>query len=147
MNKSRLPITKLGIQHPNPRQLQHQYQQQKDSSAAFQVAGLLPIQRNQSGEEKMDSKQTKTGKNRKKMNTNKQLTDMALALWESAEYLNKTIMRANLNSYCRDRLSRLIQRLQKEAIELGNDLRPPNSSAFESIYSAKMIARQLGISI
>jgi hypothetical protein len=70
---------------------------------------------------------------------------MALTLWESAEYINKTMMRTNLNSYCRDRLARLIQRLQKEGIELGGDLRPVNLKAFESIYSTKMIARQLGL--
>lgn len=93
----------------------------------------------------MDSKQTKTGKNRNKLTTNEQVTDMALALWESAEYLNKTMMRTGLNSYCRDRLARLTQRLQKEGAQLGNDLKPANPKAFESIHSTKLIARQLGL--
>ena len=93
----------------------------------------------------MDLKQTKTGKNRNKLTTNEQVTDMALTLWESAEYINKTMMRTNLNSYCRDRLARLIQRLQKEAIELGSDLKPANLNAFDTIHSTKLIARQLGL--
>jgi len=94
----------------------------------------------------MDTKQTKTGRNRNKLNTNEQVTDMALTLWESAEYINTTMMRTNLNSYFRDRLARLIQRLQKEAIELGSDLRPFNLKAFETFHSTKLIARQLGLS-
>ena len=93
----------------------------------------------------MDSKQLKKGRNRNKLTTNEQVTDMALTLWGSAEYITKTIMRTNLNSYCRDRLARLIQRLQKEAIELGSDLTPANLKAFETINSTELIARQLGI--
>jgi hypothetical protein len=93
----------------------------------------------------MDKKQLKTGRNRNKLTTNKQLTDMALTLWECSEYINKTMMRTNLNSYFRDRLARLTQRLQKEAIDLGNDLVPANPKAFETANSAKLIARQIGI--
>lgn len=93
----------------------------------------------------MDKKQLKIGRNRNKLTTNKQTTDMALTLWESGEYISKTMMRTNLNSYFRDRIARLIQRLQKEAIELGNDLAPPNKRAFETIHSTKLIARQLGL--
>ncbi|WP_280785664.1 hypothetical protein [Polynucleobacter sphagniphilus] len=54
-------------------------------------------------------------------------------------------MRTNLNSYFRDRMARLIQRLQKEAIDLSNDLTPTNERAFETINSTKLIARQLGV--
>ena len=93
----------------------------------------------------MDLKQTKTGKNRNKLTTNEQVTDMALTLWESSEHIAKTMIRTNLNSYCRDKLARQIQRLQKAAIELGNDLRPENPKAFESVHSTKLIARQLGL--
>jgi len=93
----------------------------------------------------MDKKKAKTGKNRNKLTTNEQVTDMSLALWECSDHLKVVIMRTNLNSYCRDRLARLIQRLQKEAIELGNDLMPANERAFESSYAAKMIAGQLGL--
>jgi len=93
----------------------------------------------------MDKKQPKTGRNRNKLTTNKQLTDMALTLWECSEYITKTTMRTNLNSYFRDRLARLVQRLQKEAIDLGNDLVPANKGAFETANSAKLIARQLGL--
>jgi hypothetical protein len=94
---------------------------------------------------KMDKKQLKTGRNRNKLTTNKQTTDMALTLWECSEYLSKTMMRTNLNSYFRDRLARLTQRLQKEAIELGNDLKPTNQKAFETANATKLIARQLGL--
>ena len=93
----------------------------------------------------MDKQQPKTGKNRNKLTTNEQVTDMSLALWDSAQYITNTIMRTNLNSYCRDRLARLIQRLQREAIELGNDLKPANTKAFKTIQSTKMVARQLGL--
>jgi uncharacterized membrane-anchored protein YjiN (DUF445 family) len=93
----------------------------------------------------MDKKQAKTGRNKNKLTTNRQVTDMALTLWESSEYISKTLMRTNLNSYFRDRLARLIQRLQKEAIDLSNDLTPVNERAFETINSTKLIARQLGV--
>ena len=93
----------------------------------------------------MDKKQIKTGKNRNQLTTNKQVADMALTLWESSEYITKTMMRTNLNSYFRDRLVRLTQRLQKEAIELGNDLAPANGKAFETINSTKLIADQIGL--
>ena len=87
----------------------------------------------------------KPGKNRNKLTTNEQVTDMSLALWDCSDHLTAVIMRTNLNSYFRDRLGRLIQRLQKEAIELGSDLRPVNLKAFETIYSTELIARQLGL--
>ena len=93
----------------------------------------------------MDSKKIKTGRNRNKLTTNEQVTDMSLALWECSDHLAAVVMWTNLNSYFRDRLARLIQRLQKEGVELGSDLRPVNLKAFESIYSTKMIARQLGL--
>ena len=54
-------------------------------------------------------------------------------------------MRTNLNSYFRDRLARLTQRLQKEAMELGKDLVPANQKAFETANATKLIARQLGV--
>lgn len=88
----------------------------------------------------------KTGRNRNKLTTNSQVTDMSLTLWECSDYLSKKIMKTNLNSYFRDRLARLIQRLQKEAIDLGNDLEPANIKAFQTINSCKLIAKQLGIS-
>ena len=93
----------------------------------------------------MDKKQSKTGRNRNKLTTNKQVVDMALTLWECSDYVTKTMLRTNLNSYCRDRLVRLTQRLAKEAIGLSNDLEPANPKAFETANSTKMIARQLGL--
>jgi len=93
----------------------------------------------------MDSKKVKTGKNRNKLTTNEQVTDMSLALWECSDHIAGVLMRTNLNSYFRDRLARLTQRLQKEAIELGNDLKPANLKAFETIRLTKLIARQLGL--
>jgi len=94
---------------------------------------------------KMDKKQPKTGRNRNKLTTNNQVTDMSLALWECSEYISKTMMRTNLNSYFRDRVARLTQRLQKEATELGNDLVPANQKAFETANATNLIARQLGL--
>jgi len=93
----------------------------------------------------MDQKQAKVGRNRNKLTTNKQVTDMALTLWECSEYLTKTMLRTNLNSYFRDRVVRLSQRLAKEAMGLGNDFEPANLKAFETAKSTEMIARQLGL--
>jgi hypothetical protein len=93
----------------------------------------------------MDKKQLKTGRNRNKLTTNNQVADMSLALWECSEYISKTMMRTNLNSYFRDRVARLTQRLQKEAIGLGNDLAPANPKAFETSHSTNLIARQMGL--
>jgi hypothetical protein len=93
----------------------------------------------------MDQKKAKTGRNRNKLTTNKQVTDAALTLWECSDYITKTILRTNLNSYCRDRLVRLTQRLAKEAIGLSNDLEPPNPKAFETAKSTETIARQHGL--
>ena len=93
----------------------------------------------------MDEKRSKIGRNRNKQTTNKQVGDMALTLWECSEYITKVMMRTNLNSYFRDRLARLVQRLQKEAIELGDDLVPANKKAFETGHTTMLIARQLGI--
>lgn len=93
----------------------------------------------------MDKKSTKTGKNRNKLTTNTQVVDMALALWECSEHMTKALMQNNLNSYFRDRLARLNQRLQREAIQLGKDLVPVNEKAFETSNSVKLIARQLGL--
>ena len=93
----------------------------------------------------MDKNNFKIGRNKNKLTTNKQVVDMALTLWESSDYIAKTMIRTNLNSYFRDRAARLNQRMQKEAIGLGNDLAPPNEKAFETIHSTKLIARQLGL--
>ena len=93
----------------------------------------------------MDKKQVTTGRNRNKLTTNKQIVDMALTLYECADHITKTMMRTNLNSYFRDRVVRLTQRLAKEAIGLSNDLEPPNPKAFETANSTEISARQLGL--
>ena len=93
----------------------------------------------------MDQKQAKIGRNRNKLTTNKQVVDMSLTLWECNEYIIKTMLRTNLNSYFRDRLARIAQRLSKEAVQLGGDLDQPNEKAFETIHSTKTVARQLGL--
>ena len=87
----------------------------------------------------------KKGRNRNKLTTNTQIVDMALTLWDCSDYITKTMLRTNLNSYFRDRLVRITQRLSKEAIQLGLDLAPPNERAFETPHSTKAIARQLGL--
>ena len=111
----------------------------------IQKAKLHFIYFNSTGTLKMDVNTPKIAKNRNKLTTNIQVTDMALTLLECSDYLTKAILRTNLNSYCRDRLVRINQRLSKEAMGLGGDLLPPNLRAFESINGAKLIARQLGL--
>lgn len=93
----------------------------------------------------MTQKTSQTGRNRNKLTTNKQLADMALTLWECSEHISKTMLRTNMNSYFRDRIVRITQRLAKEAIGLGYDLTPVNEKAFEGAHSTKLIARQLGV--
>lgn len=93
----------------------------------------------------MTQKTLKTGRNRNKLTTNKQVTDMALTLWECSEYITKTMLRTNMNSYFRDRIVRITQRLAKEAIALGGDLSPPNEKAFKTVNSTELIAKQLGL--
>jgi sugar-specific transcriptional regulator TrmB len=87
----------------------------------------------------------KKGRNRNKLTTNTQIVDMALTLWECSDYITKTMLRTNMNSYFRDRLVRITQRLAKESIQLGLDLTPPNERAFETSNSTKLIARQLSL--
>ena len=93
----------------------------------------------------MDKKPSKTGRNRNRLTTNTQVTDMALTLWECSEHITKTMLRTNMHSYFRDRIVRITQRLAKEAIGLGDDLSPPNEKAFQTANSTELIARQLGI--
>ena len=93
----------------------------------------------------MEKKVLKGGRNRNKLTTNTQIVDMALTLWDCSDYITKTMLRTNLNSYFRDRLVRITQRLAKEAIQLGMDLAPPNERAFDTSHSTKSIARQLGL--
>lgn len=93
----------------------------------------------------MDKKTSKSGRNRNKQTTNMQVVDMALTLWECSDYISKTLMRTNLNSYFRDRLARLNQRLQKEAIQLGGDLVPAEEKAFQTSRSTDLFARQIGL--
>lgn len=93
----------------------------------------------------LNNKQQKIGRNKNRSTTNRQVVDMALTLWECSDYIAKAMMRTNLNSYFRDRLARINQRLQKEAIDLGNDLVPANKNAFDASYSTQTIARQLGL--
>lgn len=93
----------------------------------------------------MKEKQSKIGKNGNKLTTNRQVTDSALTCWECVEHISKMLMRTNMNSYYRDRLARLKQRLQKEAIDLGNDLSPANPRAFETIHATNLVAKQMGL--
>lgn len=86
-----------------------------------------------------------THKNRNKLTTNKEVTDMALCLHDCADHIQRTVMRTNMNSYFRDRIARLVQRLTKEAIQLGEDLEIPNKKAFIDIKSTEVIAKQMEI--
>jgi hypothetical protein len=87
----------------------------------------------------------KVHKNRNKNTTDRQIVDAALTLHECSEYITKVLLRTNMNSYFRDRIVRLTQRLSKEAINLGNDLQSPNEAAFTTPQSTNVIARQLGL--
>jgi hypothetical protein len=87
----------------------------------------------------------KRAKNRNKLTTDSQVSDMALTLWECEDYLRRSMLKNNLNSYFRDRLVRLLSRLAHEAKKLGQDLDQPNETAFESLTQTKSTAKLFGV--
>ena len=93
----------------------------------------------------MDINQPKTGRNRNKHTTNLGVVDTALRHWEAYDHILEGVLRANLNTYFRDRNSRLLQRIAKAAIALGGDLIPPNLKAFETSSATKLMAAQMGL--
>jgi hypothetical protein len=88
----------------------------------------------------------KRAKNRNKLTTDAQIADMSLTLWESEDYIRRAMLKTNLNSYFRDRIVRLLTRMEHEARKLGEDLNNPDTSAFESFGAAKESAKQFGVS-
>ena len=87
----------------------------------------------------------KIGKNRNKLTSNWQVADMALSLYETEDHLRRAMLKNNLNSYFRDRLVRILTRLNHEAKKLGNDLDQPDPKAFESYETTKQTAKKFGV--
>jgi sugar-specific transcriptional regulator TrmB len=94
---------------------------------------------------KTTQKSQKIGKNRNKLTSNWQVADMALSLYETEDHLRRAMLKNNLNSYFRDRLVRILTRLNHEAKKLGNDLDQPDPQAFESYEATKQTAKKFGV--
>ena len=94
---------------------------------------------------KTTQKSQKIGKNRNKLTSNWQVADMALSLYETEDHLRRAMLKNNLNSYFRDRMLRILTRLNHEAKKLGNDLDQPDPKAFESFEVTKQTAKKFGV--
>ena len=84
--------------------------------------------------QKIDVKSTLT--------TNQDITQLALVLWSNADLLNRIVTSANVLAKYRAKLSRMAIKMQREAMQLGECLDPPNRDAFLSLSSTKAIAHQ-----
>ena len=78
------------------------------------------------------------------LTTNQDITQLALVLWSNADLLNRIVTSANVLAKYRSKLSRMAIKMQREAMQLGECLDPPNSDAFLSLSSTKVIAHQFG---
>jgi hypothetical protein len=65
-------------------------------------------------------------------------------LWSNADYLIRNATSANVLAKYRSKLSRMAIKMQREAMQLGECLDPPNKDAFLSLNATKAIAHQLG---
>ncbi len=76
------------------------------------------------------------------LTTNQDITQLALVLWSNADYLIRNATSANVLAKYRAKLSRMAIKMQREAMQLGECLDPPNRDAFLSLSSTKAIAHQ-----
>ena len=76
------------------------------------------------------------------LTTNQDITQLALVLWSNTELLNRIVTSANVLAKYRSKLSRMAIKMQREAMQLGECLDPPNKDAFLSLNATKAIAHQ-----
>ena len=76
------------------------------------------------------------------LTTNHDITQLALVLWSNADLLNRIVTSANVLAKYRSKLSRMAIKMQREAMQLGECLDPPNKDAFLSLNASKAIAHQ-----
>ena len=78
------------------------------------------------------------------LTTNQDLIQLAQVMWSNADYLNRTVTSANVLAKYRSKLSRMAIKMQREAMQLGECLDPPNRDAFLSLTVTKAFALQNG---
>ena len=78
------------------------------------------------------------------LTTNQDITQLALVLWSNADLLNRIVTSANVLAKYRSKLSRMAIKMQREAMQLGECLEPPNKDAFLSMTATKAFALQNG---
>lgn len=74
--------------------------------------------------------------------TNQDIANLALVLFDNADYLMRSITSANVLAKYRAKLSRMALKMQREAMNLGC-LEPANSKAFVSLSATKQFVQQL----
>ncbi len=75
--------------------------------------------------------------------TNQDIANLALVLFDNADYLIRSVTSANVLAKYRAKLSRIAIKMQREAMGLGDCLEPPNKNAFVSLNTTKEFVRQL----
>ncbi len=76
------------------------------------------------------------------LTTKQDIIQLALVLWSNADLLNRIVTNANVLAKYRSKLSRMAIKMQREAMQLGECLDPPNNDAFLSLNATKAIAHQ-----
>ena len=76
------------------------------------------------------------------LTTNEDIIQLAMVMWSNADYLIRNVTSANVLAKYRSKLSRMAIKMQREAMQLGECLDPPNRDAFLSLSSTKAIAHQ-----
>ena len=76
------------------------------------------------------------------LTTNEDIIQLALVLWSNADLLNRIVTSANVLAKYSSKLSRMAIKMQREAMQLGECLDPPNNDAFLSLNATKAIAHQ-----
>ena len=75
--------------------------------------------------------------------TNQDIANLALVLFDNADYLMRSITSANVLAKYRAKLSRMALKMQREAMNLGDCLDPVNRSAFVSLSATKQFVQEL----
>jgi hypothetical protein len=78
------------------------------------------------------------------LTTNQDIIQLATVMWSNADYLNRTVTSSNVLAKYRSKLLRMAIKMQREAMQLGECLDPPNKDAFISLTVTKAFSLQNG---
>ena len=78
------------------------------------------------------------------LTTNEDIIQLAMVMWSNSDYLNRTVTSSNVLAKYRSKLLRMAIKMQREAMQLGECLDPPNKDAFLSLTATKTFALQNG---